>query len=110
VGQAASQPPAEPKRYRVLNSVGRRLIASFDTEEEAFDYIIEQPGSACRFAIEDAQDPRQSSLAAASPFEPAPAEDFAGAASARTSPARRSAAARLKSPISLAKGGWWTRH
>lgn len=55
----ANPPSARTKRYRILNSVGRRLIASFDTEEEACDYIVNQPGSAHRFAIDDAGDPRQ---------------------------------------------------
>jgi hypothetical protein len=64
-----NSPSPQAKRYRVLNSVGRRLLASFDTEEEALEYIVDQPSSAHRFAIEDAEDPRQF------PPEPGPTSD-----------------------------------
>jgi hypothetical protein len=50
-------PMAPLKRYRVVNSVRRRLFASFDTEEEARSYIMDQPAPSSRFAIDDGPAP-----------------------------------------------------
>jgi hypothetical protein len=46
---------APPKRYHVLKSATGRLLASFDTEEEAFDFIVDLPGSASLYSFVDAE-------------------------------------------------------
>ena len=99
----ANPSSAQSKRYRVLNSVGRRLIASFDTEEEAFDYIVDQPGPAHRFAFEDAEDPRQFPSAPGPTSDPMSIKSFAGGSSTWSSPRGGSSARRSSSDRSKAR-------
>jgi hypothetical protein len=49
----SSENLAPLRRDRVLNSVGRKVIATFDTEEEAFNFILQQPGPSWRFMFSD---------------------------------------------------------